>query len=341
MSHEPKHFRRGGRRGMRRRDFLAAIGGTALSPRIARAQQGRLPTIGHLYAGSLGRLGGAGGHFRRGLAEMGYVEGRNVTFVSRGADNDLARLPELARGLVRRAVDVIVVQGSMPAALAAKAATATIPIVFANAGDPIKAGLVTNLSRPDGNITGISDFGVELSAKRLELIKLLVPDASTLAMLMAPDNLRAGRELAHAREGARSLGIEIVVLPASTAQEIDAAFVRLAQERAEALCVSPNALYFDHRAQIVALATRHRIPTVYPFIQFAEIGGLMSYGSSLAERSYQAGIYAGLILNGRTPADLPIRRITRFELALNLTNAKTLGLTVPPAFLALADKVIE
>jgi putative ABC transport system substrate-binding protein len=234
-----------------------------------------------------------------------------------------------------------VVPGSAPAALAAKSATATIPILFSIAGDPVEMGLVPNLSRPGGNVTGVTDFGNLLSAKRLELIKMLVPAAVRVAILVTPNNTRAEREVTDARDGARALGLDALVLAADTTQEIDAAFVTIAQKHADAFSLVPSTLFLNRREQIVGLAARYGVPGVYPFIQFTEIGGLMSYGLSLVERNHQVGVYAGLILNGQSPADLPVRRLERFELAINMTTARRLGLTVPASFIALTDRVIE
>jgi putative ABC transport system substrate-binding protein len=327
---------------MRRRDFLAAVGGAATWLRLAHAEQRRVPTIGYLYAGSLdeGRQENVEA-FHRGLAETGWVEGRNVRFELREAKGDVSLLPELARDLVRRQVDVILAPGSGLAAQAARAATTTIPIVFSNAGDPIRSGLVTSLSHPGGNVTGVADFGIALSAKRLELIRLLLPTASVVAYVAVKNQPQAAGEIANAQEGARALGIDMLVLWVSTIEETDAAFATLAERRVDAVCLVTNVLFFGHRERVVGLAARYRLPTVYPFIQYTQSGGLMSYGSSLMERAYQAGVYVGLILNGQKPGDLPIRRLTKFELAINLTTAKTLGLTVPSRFLALTDKVIE
>ncbi len=327
---------------MRRRDFLAAVGGAAIGAPPANAEQRRIPTIGYLEAGVLAesRQENVEG-FRRGLAETGYVEGRNVAFEYREAKGDLLLLPQLARDLARRQVDVILAPGSGPAALAAKAATDTIPIVFINAGDPLRSGLVASLSHPGGNVTGVADFGIALSAKRLEFIRLLIPTASVVAYLAVRNQPGAAGEIANAQEGVRPLGIDAFAVWVGNVEEIDAAFATFAQRRADAVCMVTNLMFFDNRARIVGLAARYRLPTVYPFIQYTQSGGLMSYGSSLTARAYQAGVYVGLILNGQKPSDLPIRRLTKFELAINMTTAKTLGLTVPARFLALTDKVIE
>jgi putative ABC transport system substrate-binding protein len=326
---------------MKRRDFLTGAGATAAWSLTAKAQERRIPTIGYLYAGSLAEGQDNLEAFCKGLSETGYVAGQNVTFAFREAKDDLALLPELARDLVRRQVDVILAPGNGAAAVAAKAATATIPIVFSNAGNPMGSGLVTSLSHPGGNITGVADFGIELSAKRLELLKLLVPTASKVAVLAARKQPQAEREIANAQGSARSLGIDIVAEWVSTVENIDAAFATFAQERVDAVCLVTHVLFFGHRERVVDLAARYRLPTVYPFIQYTQSGGLMSYGSSVMERAYQAGVYVGLILKGRKPGDLPVRRLTKFELAINMTTAKALGLTVPARLLALADKVIE
>lgn len=326
---------------MRRRDFLAAVGGAALWPQLAQAEQPRVPTIGYLYAGSLAEGQDNLEAFRQGLAETGYAEGRNVTFEFRDAKGDLALLPELAHDLVRLRVDIILAPGSGVAAQAAKAATATIPIVFSNAGNPIRAGLVASLSHPGGNITGVADFGIALSAKRLELIKMLIPSAAVVAYLAVRNQPQAAGETAAAQESAKSLGIDILVLRVDTVGEIDAAFATLADKRVDAVCLVTNVLFFGNRARVIDLAARYRLPTIYPFITYTQDGGLMSYGSSVMARAHQAGVYVGLILNGQKPADLPVRRLTKFELAINTTTAKALGLTVPTRLLALTDKIIE
>lgn len=327
---------------IRRRDFFGAVAGAAIWPQVARPQQRRMPTIGYLDAGSLAESRQENAvAFNQGIAETGYVPGRNVAFEYREAKGNLDLLPELARDLVRREVDVILAPGSGVAAAAAKAATSTIPIVFSNAGNPVRSGLVASLSHPGGNITGVADFGIALSAKRLELTKLLIPSASVIGFL-APQiqPQAAAHDVANAQEGARSLGIDLLLLRVSSADEIDAAFATFAQRRADALCLVTNLLFFSNRQRVIELAAHHRLPTVYPFVQYVESGGLMSYGSSLTARAHQAGVYVGLILNGQKPGDLPIRRLTHFELAINTGTAKTLELTIPPRFLALADKVI-
>ena len=326
---------------MRRRDFLAAfVGATACSPR-ARAAQRSDPVIGYLYAGSLGANADGQGAFWQGLAELGYARGRNVSVEYREAHNDVSRLPDLARDLVQRQVSVIFVPASGPALFAAKAATATIPIVFVNSGDPIRMGYVASLSRPGGNVTGVSDFGDELSAKRLELIKQLVPAASRIGILAPRNYAGLAREVAHAREIASALSLETVASFVVDLHEIDVALASFAQDRVDGVYFTPGPLFFAQREQIVALVARYRLPAIYSFVDFPQVGGLMSYGISVTERSHEAGRYVGLILNGANAADLPIRRLTKFRLAINLSTARALGLTVPAQFLAVTDEVVE
>ncbi len=327
---------------MRRREFLAALAAAAAGPARSRAAQRPDPVIGLLYAGSYGGSPDVSRAFWRGVGEFGYVKGRNVGAVVREAHNDLGRLPELALDLVRLGVSVIVVPGSTEAVLAAKAATADIPIVFVTGvTDPVRAGFVASLGRPGGNVTGVADFAGTLSAKRLELVKVLVPDVSRIGILVAPVNPVTELELANARQGADALSLETIVATAGGSREIDAAFAVLADKQADAVCVIPSILLFDQRAQVAELAARYRLPAVYPFAEFVRSGGLMSYGASVADRTYQAGRYAGLILNGADPAELPVRRVTTFELGINLRAARKMGLAVPARFLALADEVIE
>jgi putative ABC transport system substrate-binding protein len=308
----------------------------------SRAAQHPDPVIGVLYAGSFGGFPDVSKAFWRGLAESGYVKGRNVTGVLREAHNDLSRLPALALDLVRRAVSVIVVPGSVEALLAAKSATTDIPIVFENGvTDPVRAGFVASLSRPGGNVTGIANFGGTLSAKRLDLVKMLVPEALRIGILSTPISPVTAGEIANAQEGARALSLETIVATADSQREIDAALALLAEKRVDAVCVIPTILLFDRRAQVAEVAARHRLPAVYPFVEYVRSGGLVSYGAGLAERTYQAGRYAGLILNGANPADLPVRRVTNFALALNMRAARDLGLTIPARFFAITDEVIE
>ena len=327
---------------MRRREFLAAVAGMlACTPR-ARAAQRAYPVIGYLYAGSFGpgpdEVSEA---FWKGLAELGYVRGRNVGVEYREAQNDLSRLPDLARDLVHRQVSVIYVPASGPALHVAKAATATIPIVFVNSGDPIRMGYVASLSRPGGNVTGVSDFGDELSAKRLELIKQLIPTASRIGILVPRNYSGLVNEVERAREAVSALSLETVAWLVRTPEEIDTAIASLARDRMDGLYFTPGPMFFGPREELVRQVARYRLPAVYSFSEFAQAGGLMSYGISVTERSYEAGRYTGLILNGANPAELPVRRLTKFELALNLSAAGALGLTVPARFLAITDRVIE
>jgi putative ABC transport system substrate-binding protein len=331
----------GGGKHMRRREFLAAIAGTLACAPGSRAAQRRDPVIGYLYAGSRGGDPDGEPAFWNGLAELGYARGRNVSVEYREAQNDVSRLPDLARDLVRRQVSVIFVPASGPALLAAKAATATIPIVFVNSGDPIGMGYVKSLSRPGGNVTGVSDFGDQLSAKRLELLKQLVPAVSRIGILAPRNYAGLAREVDHAREIAPALSLETVKSFVVNLQEIDAALASFAQDRVDGVCFTPGPLFFSRREQVVALVARYRLPAIYPFVEFADVGGLMSYGISVTERSYEAGRYTGLILNGADPAELPVRRLTKFQLAINLSTARALGLTVSARFLALTDQVIE
>jgi putative tryptophan/tyrosine transport system substrate-binding protein len=325
---------------MRRRDFLVGVaGGLACSPR-ARAARPRDPVIGYLYAGSLDASPDAQAAFWKGLAELGYTRGRNVSVEVRAADNDLSRLPELARDLVRRQVSIIYVPASGPALFAAKAATTTIPIVFVNSGDPIRMGYVPSLSRPGGNVTGVSDFGDELAAKRLELIKLLVPTISRIGILAPRNYAGLAREVAHAREIAHTLSLDTVECFVTDLHEVEAALESFAQDRVDGLCFTPSPLFFGQRERIVALAARYRLPAIYSFSEFPQAGGLMSYGISATDRSYEGGRLTGLILNGANPGDLPVRRLTKFRLVINLRTARTLGLTIPPQVLAVADEVI-
>jgi putative tryptophan/tyrosine transport system substrate-binding protein len=346
MSDRAARLDRGGRDGVRRRDVLAAtlaasLTGTLIGwPCRARAQA-RPRTIGYLDEGSLTERKRGLKAFRAGLAETGFVVGRDVVIAFRQADNDPTRLPELARELVRLPADVIVAPGSLDAIRAAAAATATIPILFSNAGDWTRSPLIASLRRPGGNVTGISDFGNALSAKRVELLKLLVPGVSVVAVLVTTSNRQSESDILDARARIRSLGADVLVSGASTPEQIEAAFATFAQRRVDGLCVAPSMLYSDHAAQIVELAARHRLPAIYPYTEFARLGGLMSYGADMGERARRTGVYAGLLLKGASPADLPVYRLTSFELAINITAAKALGLTVAPRFLALADKVIE
>jgi putative ABC transport system substrate-binding protein len=278
--------------------------------------------------------------FRKGLSETGYVEGRNVMIEYRWAQNDYARLPELAADLVRRRVAVIVTPLSTPASLAAKAATATIPIVFTTA-DPVQSGLVASLNRPGGNVTGIHGMQVELMAKRLGLVHELLPGAARFAVLINPNNTASGSIVADLETAAATIGRQIEVLTAGTSREIDTAFASLAQKRADALLVSPDALFVTRRVQLATAAMRYVVPVISPFREDTEAGGLMSYGPSFADIFRQVGIYTGRILKGEKPADLPVMQPTKFEFVINLQTARLLGITVPATLLATADEVME
>jgi putative ABC transport system substrate-binding protein len=328
---------------MRRRDFVTLLGGSAAAwPLAARPQQAAVPVVGYLHTaspdGSATRLPA----LRQGLKETGHVEGENVTIEYRWADNQSDRLSSLAADLVRRRVAVIVTTGGPPAAFAAKAATATILIVFMVGEDPAKLGLVASLARPGGNLTGINLFIGELAAKRLELLRELVPAASHVAVLVNPVN-RANSETTVRDVGAaaRALGLQIQIFSASTSGEIDAAFATVVRERLDALFVGNDAYFSDRRVQIAQLAAHRAIPAIYGVRENAEVGGLMSYGTSLTDAFRQIGAYAGRILKGAKPADLPVVQASKFELVINAQTARMLGITVPPLLLAIADEVIE
>jgi putative ABC transport system substrate-binding protein len=325
---------------MRRRDFVKAIASSSVAwPLAARAQQSLV--IGFLSSGSwnaddVRRLP----PFRQGLAETGYAEGQNITIEYRGADNQVDRLPALAADLVGRQVSLIAAGGSPLSALAAKSATATIPIVFANAADPVRLGLIASLNRPGGNVTGVT-FSPELEAKHLGLLRELVPTAKSMAILVNPMRPDAESQSAQAQEAARAVGLQLHVLNAIGENDFDEVFRRLGELRANGLMVAPDALFTDHRDQIVALARRHSIPTIYELRDFVVAGGLISYGTGISDMFRQAGILAGRILKGERPADLPVLQPTKFDLVINLKTAQALGLTIPPGILSIADEVIE
>ena len=326
-----------------RREFIALLGGAAVPwPLAARAQQPAMPVIGFLHAGLPESFVHLVTAFRKGLSESGYVEGQNVTIEYRWAQNENGRLPELAADLVRRRVAVIVTPASTAATLAAKAATTTIPIVFETGADPVKIGLVASLNRPGGNATGVSDIGVELGAKRLGLLNELLPEAVRFAALVNPNNPFITEPfVAEMRAAASAIGRQVEVVATSTKSDIDAAFATLVKERADAFLISPDALFVSRRVQLVTLATRHVLPALYHRREFAETGGLMSYGSNLADQFRQTGVYTGRILKGEKPAEMPVQLPTKFELVINLQTAKTFGITIPTTLLARADEVIE
>jgi putative ABC transport system substrate-binding protein len=326
---------------MRRRDFIALAGSAAAAwPLAARAQQ-PMPVIGFLGSASAAPNADSVAAFRQGLGEGGYVEGRNVVIEYRWAENLYDRLPALAAELVRRPVAVIVASGGPVAAQAAKAATSTIPIVFTASSDPIKLGLVASLSRPGGNMTGSAMLTAELDAKRLELLRELVPTARVIGALVNPGRTDAEAQSRDAQEAGRALGLQVIILSASSERNIDTAFASLAGQGIGALLVGADPFFHSRRVQLVALAARHAVPAMYMSRDFAAAGGLMSYGASIADGYRQAGIYAGQILKGAKPADLPIVQPTKFEFMINLKTAKALGLDVPPMLLARADEVIE
>jgi putative ABC transport system substrate-binding protein len=326
---------------VRRRDLLGLLGGAVVAwPVGARAQQ-PMPVIGYLSVRSPEtddyRLAG----FRQGLNETGYVEARNVAIEYRYAQGRQERLADLAVDLVRHQVSVIAAVAGTPAAFAAKAASPTIPIVFNLGIDPVHYGLVASLSRPGGNLTGVTTFTAELGAKLLQLLNELVPTAAAIAALVNPTNPYTVAETKSLQDGARSLGLELHILPATTASEIDAAFAALVELRAGALVVGADPFLTARKDQIVALAARHTVPAIYNYREEASAGGLMSYGVDLREESRQIGVLTGKILNGAKPADLPVQRAVKLELVINLKTAKALGLTIPQTLLGRADEVIE
>jgi putative ABC transport system substrate-binding protein len=323
-----------------RRKFITLLGGAAAWPFAARAQQAALPVVGFLNGGSAWEYASFAAMFRQGLSETGFIEGRNVLIEYRWAEGHYERLPIMASDLVGRQVTVIFANG--PAIVAAKAATATIPILFAIGDDPVAVGLVASLSRPGGNITGATRLAVELGAKQLELLHELVPTATSIALLVNPTNpTRADNLSRDLQVAARIRGVELRVLHASIEGDFDMVFASLRQLRASALVIGGDP-FFNSRTQLLtALAARHAVPTIYPYREYVTAGGLVSYGDSLSDIYHIVGTYAGRILKGEKPADLPVQQSTKVELILNLKTAKALGLTVPTTLLARADEVIE
>src|SRR5262245_3755332 len=323
---------------MNRRAFIAALGSAAAWPLVARAQQ--RPVVGYLYFGSATSplLLAA---FHKGLSDTGHVEGKNVTIEYRWANNALDQLPELAGDLVHRGVDVIVAPASSQAALAAKSATATIPIVFSTGVDPVQAGLVASLNRPGGNVTGVNYMQTQLAAKQLGLLREMLPSATRFAVLLNPDNpIASDATIAELEPAAAYIGIQVELFRASKNDEIERAFATISQMRFDALLLSTGQL-FSNRAEFASLAERFAVPTMYYDREFAKVGGLISYGSSLADQYRETGTYTGRVLNGERPRNMPVMQATKFELVINLKAARALGLEIPPTLLARADEVIE
>jgi putative ABC transport system substrate-binding protein len=329
---------------IRRRKFLATLlsGAAAAWPLAARTQQPALPVVSFINAGTSDGLARHAAAFRKGLSETGYVDGQNVTVEYHWLEGKYDLLPSLMADLVSRRVAVIATPGNNPAALAAKAATTTIPIVFGVGADPVKLGLVASLARPGGNATGINFFTTELVAKRLGLLHELVPKAVRIAVLVNPANApSAETTLRDVPEAARAIGLQIQVLNASTSREIEAAFVSLVRDRADALYIGPDGFFGTRRVQFATLAMRHVIPTAFSIREFPEVGGLMSYGTDRLDMFRRVGVYTGQVLKGAKPADLPVLQSTKFEFVINMQTARALGLEVPPQLLASVDEVIE
>jgi len=326
---------------IKRRDLITLLGGAAAWPLAARAQQAAMPVIGLLIHGTPDAFTDMLGAFRRGLGEIGYVEGKNVAIEYRWTQGKLNELPELAADLSRRQVSVIAAPASMASALAAKAATTAIPIVFSTGADPVQTGLVASLNRPGGNVTGVTFMNWELGAKRLGLLRELMPGARRFAVLVDPNDPAAETPTTDLEAAVSAIGVQLEILSVRTNRDIDAAFAIFEQKRADALLVSPQALLLSRRTQILTLAARHAVPAIYAAREWAAAGGLMSYGSSLSDQCLQAGIYTGRVLKGTKPTDLPILRATKFDFVINLQTAGALRIDIPPILIARADEVIE
>jgi len=326
---------------LNRRVFVSLLTGAVAWPLIARAQQPAMPTVGYLGSGSKESEDFRVAGLRRGLADAGFIEGQNVRIEYRWADNRAHRLPELAADLARHQVAAIVVLGSVPATRAAKDATATIPIVFEFGADPVRIGLVSSLNRPGANLTGVTSLNVEMDPKRLELLHEVAASANTVAILVNPANPNADKLAGDVQAAGRKLGLQVPILHASNASEIDAVFAALAKLGAGGLVIGPDPFLNNSREQLAMLSLRHSLPAIFESRDFAVAGGLMSYGPNLADLYRHAGVYTGRILKGEKPSDLPVVQPTKFEMVINLKTARTLGLEVPPALLARADEVIE
>jgi putative ABC transport system substrate-binding protein len=327
---------------MKRREFITLLGGAAAAWSLAaRAQQPAMPVVGFLHPGSPEANAKFVAAFRKGLGETGYVEGRNVAIEYRWGQGESGRLPELAADLIGRPVTVIATPGSVAAALAAKAATATIPIVFMAGTDPVQAGLVVSLNRPAGNVTGITSMNVGLVAKQLGLLHQLLHRDARFAVLVNPSNPQSQSVMTDVQAAASAMGQQLEILTAPTNRDISPAFSDAVQKRADAMLISPDPLFTNRPVQLATLAARHAMPTIYALREFAEAGGLMSYGSDFTDLFRQAGTYTGRVLKGEKPADLPVLQATKFEFVVNLQTAEALGLDVPATLLALADQVIE
>jgi len=326
----------------RRRELVLALGGAAVTwPIAARAQQAPMPAVGFLHSASMRNYELQLNGFREGLANAGYVEGRNVTIEYRWAESQLDRLPALAADLVRRPVAVIAACGSPAAALAAKSATTSIPIVFETGADPVQIGLVASLNHPGGNVTGFTNVSGELAAKRVGLLRELVPSATSIAVLINPTRSGADAQSAQIHEATRAIGLPLHIIKAASEHDLDAAFSSLAQLKVGGLVITADALFTDRQHQIVALAKRYAVPTIYEFRHFVVAGGLFSYGPDPHDSYRQAGNLVGRVLKGEKPADLPVMQPSKFELVINMKTAKTLGIEVPNSMQLLADEVIE
>jgi putative tryptophan/tyrosine transport system substrate-binding protein len=326
---------------MNRRDFITLLGGAAAWPIVARAQQPAVPVIGILASVSPAPYASYIAAVKEGLRQTGYVEGRNVAIEYRWAEGQYDRLPQQAIELVDRGIAVIVLVGGGPTTAAAKAATATIPIVFVTGEDPVKSGAVASLNRPGGNATGVSLLTVAMEAKRLQLLHELMPNAAVVAIIVNPNNPQADEQLQELQAAARTLGVQVEAFKAGSPSEIDAAFAKLVERRASALHIAADAFFNTRREQFVVLSARHALPAIFHFREFAAAGGLMSYGPSLTDAYRQEGIYAGRILKGEKPAEMPVQQAVKIELVINMQTARALGLTVPLPLLGRADEVID